>query len=239
MRAWKQSKSQLEAAGGRLLLLSSDPLDQLEVLVARHGFESLDIGHATPEDWVRFGVTNPERQHLPHPTTLVIAPDGAELMRAVHDNYRQRADPGQAIAVTRAWRAGAPIPSGPRPPTPPSAPDWEAAASISLARTGSTLSLTAVIAPGYHLYGASEEQSIPLYLRTDSGQRAPVPGGTRRDWPHGTSWVLEDTVELRLEVPADRPVSGQVGWQLCTEQLCSAPRNERFSLAPEEGRVIR
>lgn len=214
-------------------------MDALKVLVARRSFESLPIAYASPGDWVSFGVTNPARPELPHPTTLVIAPDGTELMRSVHDNFRQRADPSQAIEVVTAWRAGEQLPSDPRPPPPPTAPDWERAASISLARSGTRLSLTAVIAPGFHLYGSNEEQSIPLYLETSTGQEAKVPPGTRQDWPHGTSWVLEDTVELVIEVPADAPISGQVGWQLCTDQICSAPRNDSFTLAPEEGRVIR
>ncbi len=238
MRAWKQSEAELERVGGKLLVLSSDPLPSLEILARQRALTSLDLAHAGPEDWVAFGIANPDRPELPHPTTLVIAPDGAEIFRSVHDNFRQRSDPSQAIAAVVDWSEGR-VRTTPKPPAPPSLPDWEAAASISLARDGDQLILEAVIAPGFHLYGSKETESIPVYLRTQGGQRAEVPPGVRKDWSQGTSWVLEDTVRLQLQIPADQPVVGSVGWQLCTDQTCSAPRNETFSLAPEEGRVIR
>lgn len=226
MRAWKLHSQQVDALGAELLFLAGDDPDLLKQKVAERGLDDLNIAHATPEQWKALGVQNPARPKLPHPTTLVLAPDGTELLRDAHENFRTRTDPERALA---ALQGALPDPPGLEGPAPV---DWDDAARVSVQRQGTTVRFVLEIGDGFHAYGRKEEVGVPVYLRIDDGPRGTAPDGEPRRGALGTSWLLEGDVELSVELPDDpETVSGMIGWQLCTDDSCSAPRNEPFELA--------
>lgn len=226
MRAWEQREADLTALGGRLLVLSGDEREVLAAAVDKRGFGELAIAPAAPADWAALDVQNERRESLPHPTTLVLSASGEVLLREVHTNFRERSDPGRALMALRGHLdesgegAGA---SG------AAEIDWENAARASVTREGDVIRFQLDIEPGFHAYGRKEEIGVPVYLRVTDGPRAKVPKGHKVKASYGKSWVLDGRVVLEVEVPPG-PATGQVGWQLCTESACSAPRNRPFEL---------
>ncbi len=221
------------------MVLSGDAADALPGFVAKRGFEDLAIGHGSPETWDHFGVKNPKRERLPHPTTLVVAPDGTVLFKEIHENFRGRSDPGRALAAIAKWKAGEAVTTElSATPTPPST-DWDTALKATLVREGDTLSLVLEVASGFHVYGSKEQTSLPIYLGlAQRGPKAKVPEGEKKLWEGGESWVLEGRQVLTVPAPAADPVEGMVGWQLCTDSTCSAPRNHAFALKPGESATL-
>lgn len=235
VRAWQEALPRVEELDAKLLVITSDPPDVLDRMITKRGFESVPIASVSPAVWQQLGIpSDPSRPDLPQTTTLVLQPDGGELLRYGNVDYRERADP----SLTLDWIAtgkGIPLPEGPEVRS----PDWDGAATIGLVREGGELVLDMVMSPGFHVYGTKETTSIPVFLRLADGTRAVVPEGARTQRAGSESWLLEGHLEVRLPVAADQPVSGEVGWQLCNDRTCSAPRHETFALAPDEGRILR
>jgi len=236
VRAWQEALPRVRALGARLVVLSPDPPDVLARVVERRGFDELDVASVTPAVYQRLGIpADPSRAELPQATTLVLEPGGGELLRYGNPDFRERADPG----LTLDWIATGTSPG--EPPAGPGvrSPDWDGAATLALVREEGDLVLDIVLSPGFHLYGAKETTSIPVTLRLDDGTVADIPPGVRTERGGSVSWLIEGALKLRVPVSDDVPVAGEVGWQLCNDRACSAPRHERFELGPEQGRFIR
>lgn len=226
MRAWQSHTKDLDASGARLLILTGDDREVLAAKVAEHGFTELAIAPASPADWDALGVKNEKRERLPHPTTLVLGPKGEEWLRETHVNFRERSDPERALAALAARGASPETASG----TTPQTVSWDDASSLQVVRQAGKVVVQLTIAEGFHAYGTRETTGVPVYLRIDDGPRAKGPEGVAKQWSGGTSYVLEGTVTLEVAVEGSGPVSGSVGWQLCTDSTCSAPRNQPFQL---------
>jgi len=235
VRAWQEALPRVHALDAKLVVLSPDPPDVLARMVDKRGFHDVDFASVQPATFERLGIpADPDRSDLPQATTLVLDPQGAEILRYGDPNYRERADPG----VTLNWIAvGRGLPPAEAPGFP--SPDWDGAATIGLLREGDRLVLDMVLSAGFHVYGAKEPTSIPVTLRLDDGTEAEVPPGARIDRAGAAAWVLSGNVRLSVPAPVEETVSGEVGWQLCNDRACSAPRHERFTLDPEQGRIIR
>lgn len=234
VRAWQEAKPRVDALDLRLVVLSADSRDTLSRMVEKRGFADLVVASATPEVFARLGIpADPAQPELPQGTTLVLEPDGTEVVRIGDANFRQRADPTATLAAIATGRELTPdlaaMPS----------PDWDGAATLALVREGEALALEAVIAPGFHLYGANEATSIPLSLKLEDGTTAPVPAGVRTERDGVVTWLLQGAVRVTVAVAEDAPIAGEVTWQLCNDRVCSAPRYESFALGPNQGRIIR
>ncbi|MEO0604665.1 MAG: protein-disulfide reductase DsbD domain-containing protein [Myxococcota bacterium] len=234
-RAWQGVLARVDALDARLLVLSPDAPEVLQKVAAKRGFPPSRIAHVSPETFARLGVpAEPRRPELPRTTTLVIDEAGHELLRFSDTDYRARVDP-QVTLDQITLGEGLPLPEQPAAPS----PDWDGAATIGLVREGDVLALDVVLLPGFHVYGANETTSIPLSLELDDGTAAVVPPGEMTVQSGVETWLLEGAVRILVAAAPDEEVRGEVGWQLCNDRSCSAPRHERFALAPEEGRIIR
>lgn len=235
VRAWQLALPRVRELDARLVVLSPDAADALPGLVQRRGFASVQVAHASPEVFARLGVPpDPHQPELPQTTTLVLDPQGKELLRFGDANYRDRPDPVRALDAIASGR-GLPLLEGPSVHS----PDWDGAATIGLVRDDGRLVLDVVLSPGFHVYGGKETTSIPLSLRLADGTTAEVPPGERTKITGEEAWVLEGAVQVSVPAPEDAEVSGEVGWQLCNDRTCSAPRSEAFTLSPQQGRIIR
>ncbi len=234
-RAWVGVLPRVESLRARLLVLSPDSPEVLREVAARRGFPLDVVARVTPEQFRRLGIpADPGRPDLPRTTTLVLDEAGGELLRFSDADYRSRVDPGVTLDQITLGQ-GLPLPDHAAVPS----PDWDAAATIGLVREGDRLMLDVVLAPGFHVYGAREATSVPLSLRLDDGTSAEVPAGIRSEQAGLEAWLIEGAVQISVPVPEDQSVGGEVGWQLCNDRSCSAPRLERFELGPEQGRIIR
>lgn len=235
LRAWQGVLPRVEALDADLVVLSPDSPEVLERVVAKRRFPPAIVAHGTAEQFARLKVpSDPHRPSLPRTTTLVFDETGGEILRFSDADYRARVDPGVTLDQITLDQ-GLPLPDAPKVPS----PDWDAAATIGLVREGGQVVLDVVIAPGFHLYGSSEATSVPLALKLADGTAAEVPPGERTDQNGIEAWLLEGALKVAVAAPADEEVRGEVGWQLCNDRSCSAPRFEPFVLAPDEGRIIR
>jgi peroxiredoxin len=95
----------LTAAGGVLYVLTADDPAVLTKAIRKKKFEATFV----PVDasiWTTWDVVNPSRTELPHPTTLVVAPDGTVVFRETHENFRERTMPSEVVALVKAARSG-------------------------------------------------------------------------------------------------------------------------------------
>lgn len=194
-----------------------------------------------PELWARWGLTNPRREGVPYPSTIVVAPDGTIVLRETHVNYKVRARPELVLARIAEHRASGRIASIGQAARPAPGPvdvelDWDGALTVSAVARPGGLDLTLRIADGFHVYGTREENARPIGLRLDGHPGLPVslPEGQRKDLGDalGEAWVLTGTQVLRLDLAELPPTAaGELDVQLCTDSACSRPRTLRWSLA--------
>lgn len=231
MRDWDRFGDRLEAGDATLLVLTADDPDLLRRLLPEKGLEATFVP-VEPGMWTRLGVRNPKREHLPHPTSLVIAPDGTVVLREVHVNYKQRSPPATVLAVIEAHRSSGAVMATPEDVGggPDAEPNWDAALTVSATPREGGAALDIEIAEGFHLYGAKERTARPLAARVHGhpGVVVTVPDGARTDLGGGLgeSWLLPRSVRLSVDVPVGSPgaITGSLDVQVCTSSLCSRPR---------------
>jgi len=227
---------EVAAAGARVVVLTPDRPAVAAAMVESKGFTTplLPVDKAL---WQAWGLENPSKPKLPHPGTLLVAPDGTLVARWTHINYKVREDPGGVLARLSEHRGGAPIaredPSAaPTPTVGEGAPDWDSAAELTAVRAGGAVELTLTVAPGFHVYGAKEPNARPLAVRVDGQPEVAVtiPEGERRTLGAlGESWVLEGRITLTVPI-AEGADSGELDLQLCTDGACSMPETRAWSI---------
>jgi hypothetical protein len=233
VRDWDRIEADVERAGARLLVLTADSPD-----VARGAAKRAKLrATLVPVDaslWVRWGLANERRTGLPHPSTVVVAPDGTIIDRETHTNYKVRAEPAAVLDRITAHRvSGSLAPTAVEEPD-DEGPDWDGALRVTATLTDGGAALDLRVAQGFHVYGAAERTARPLNVRIDQQPDVlvPIPQGERKELGGGLgeSWVLSGSV--RLEVTTEAPggvLSGELDVQLCTESACSAPATRRWS----------
>jgi hypothetical protein len=240
LRAWEETLSSHDTEHLVFAALTHDSPDVLRRVVALKGL-GVPFAHVTPDLWAELGLANSARENLPHPTTLVVAPDGDVVFRETHVDYKQRTDPLLVLERIEDHRQGRASSSDERPTsdTESTEPDWDHALTVSVARTPDEIVLILELSPGFHAYGALEPTSRPLRVTVDQAPevQVPIPDGIRTELGEGlgTSWVLHGRVELPippLGLPADFPVSGTLDYQLCTDRICSPPASVSW-VAPQ------
>ncbi len=251
MRDYEARAHELQSAGGRLVVLTADSEPALRQAISERGFSSTFV-MVDPEFWRGWGLFNESSESLPHPTTMIVAPDGTLVYRETHTNYTRRASVERVIQWVESTGCEAPaedllaeIPAGvpadlfaepePEPTEQPAEPDWEHAYSFEVSRQATRLLIEISVAPGFHLYGAREEISRPLVATIDQlpELQIPIPAGERKVLSEhlGAAWVLEGELTLQAPLPADAPspLSGQLEVQVCTDTTCTAPSSVGWS----------
>ncbi len=230
MRDWDRRTEDIRAAGATLLVLTADEPDTLRRVVPKKGLKATFVP-VEPELWARWGIANPRREAVPHPGTLVVAPDGTVVLFETHVNYREREDAGEVLARIAEHRTSGGLTAAPA--SDEQAVDWDSALRVSAEQRGEAVAITLDIAEGFHLYGTKEETARPLALRVDgeAGARVALPAGIRTELGDGLgqAWVLTGRHVIQLEGSA---VAGELDVQLCTDTACSRPRTLRWSAGP-------
>jgi len=243
LREYDLRSVELEAVGASLVVLTADSEPVLREAIAEHGFGARFV--VTDKSfWKSWGLYNRMSRKLPHPTTLVVAPDGTVIFREIHVNYTKRAPIPDLIALVAQHKQGAEpaavavAQKEPEPaPKDSGLPDWERALNLQVRQDPQRLELELQVAAGFHVYGANETTSRPLAVSVDQLPKlqVPIPAGTEKDLGEamGTVWVLEGEVLLGAELPADAPtaLSGALEYQVCTDELCAAPTSTTWSTA--------
>ena len=226
MRDWDRVSKETTDAGASLWVVTPDTPDLARRMAADKGLRAPFIS-GDEALWARWGLTNPRRPTLPHPATVVIAPGGEVVLLDVHENYKQRSKPEEVIERIAKHRASGQ--TAPKVALPVDHDiDWDGALTLGATRRGSVISLTLVLADGFHAYGAKEPNARPLAARVN-GEEEPlhVPDGERMDLGGGLgeAWVLTGTqiIEGRVRRGPDA-LKGEIDVQLCTEAACSPPR---------------
>lgn len=234
MREWDGLADAVAAAGARVVVLTPDAPDVAAAAVKEKGFTTPLL----PVDaslWVGWGLRNPKKPKVPHPGTLLVAPDGTLVARWTHINFKQREDPAVVLAQIAEHRDSGEIAGGqaPAPTTGDGAPDWAGAVTISTERTGDGALLVLQLKDGFHVYGSKEPNARPLEVRvTDQPEaKATIPNGNRKSLGDlGESWVLEGMVALKVSAPdIEGPLSGELDIQLCTDGACSMPETRSWT----------
>lgn len=221
-----------------LVVLTTDTEEVLSrVLPAKGlGLPHLRYVSVEPELWTAWGLANSRRPMLPHPTTVVVAPDGTIVDRETHTDYKLRASPQRVLDRIAAHRGGAPTaPSGgvedDEPPI-----DWAGAVSLEVRRTAGGVAIELVVKPGFHVYGAAEQSARPLAVTVHDrpGAQVQVPPGRPVSLGEalGDAHVLDGTILLDVAVPsagADDPLTGDLAIQICTETACSPPGSRSWA----------
>ncbi len=232
MRDWDRLSEQITAAGATLLVLTADAPDTLNRVVPQKGLEATFVP-VDPALWARWGITNPKRESVPHPGTLVVAPDGTVLLFETHVNYRVREDAEQVLARITEHRASGQLIAAPAQES--QAVVWDAALRTSAERRGETVAITLDIADGFHVYGTKERTARPLALRVDGRAEAELtlPEGSKTELGGGLgeAWVLTGRQVITV-VGTSGAIAGELDVQLCTETACSRPRTVRWSAGP-------
>jgi len=88
--------------------------------------------------------------------------------------------------------------------------------------------LVITVAPGFHIYGPTEAQSIPTALTLPGEARVTWPPATEKDLgPLGKHHVYTGEVRLPFTLPAPAPdareVAGTLRYQACTDKVCAFP----------------
>jgi hypothetical protein len=210
-----------------LYVLTTDSPAAVADHAENRGLQS-PIATVDRELWARWGIANPKKPRLPHPTTLVVSPDGTVLRVETHENYRERTDPAEIVA-----QLGALVPPENPPTAPSKEPDWEHAARLSATQTATGAQLSLEIQSGFHAYGTRETIGRPLAVRVDGHPEAkvPIPTGEIKvlGGGQGETWVLEGTVILDVAVQSTGPLTGELDLQLCTDTSCSRPTTWNWS----------
>ncbi len=246
MRDYDAHAQQLVDAGGRLVVLTSDSEAVLREVIAEQGFGATFV-HATPETWAGWGLQNEKRVELPYPTTFIVAPDGTLVYREIHVNHTIRAHVSTVVERVAAWSSSGeiPAPSAPEPEAQadhPADPDWDKAVHIAAFQSAGQLTIQLEVGPGFHVYGANETISRPLAVSVDQlpELEVPIPTGEEKELSEamGAAWVLEGTVQLSVDLPADAPaeLSGVLDYQVCTEGTCTAPTSTAWEAGVEDDR---
>jgi len=223
VRAWDEELDALEAANAVLYVLTPDRPEPLAAAIAKHELRSPVV----PIDkslWVEWGITNRANDKLPHPSTFIIDPDGVVVYAQTFENYRERNLPSDVVAILMTLQAGgdAPTPDA-TASTPSQGPQWDGALQLRAVAVEGGINLHLDLREGFHVYGAKEEISRPLYVTVDgrTDVRVHIPDGERKEFELGVVHVLKDEVDLF--VPVAPPASGMLDVQLCTDGACSPP----------------
>jgi hypothetical protein len=234
VRDWDKLEADVAAAGAVVYVLTTDA-PEVVANAARKKKLTTPIHTVTPALWASWGLANPRKDKLPHPSTVVIGPDGTVRQRITHVDYRKRAD---ASAVLAALGAGSELraaePERDAEPSTPAPIDWDGALVLSVVPADRGVTLVLTVAPGFHVYGAKEKTARPLAVRIDGETgKTRIPPGDRKDLGPGVgvAWVLEGEIRLTVPVKGDAP-SGELDVQLCTEGACSAPVTRTWSYTP-------
>lgn len=243
MRDWDRASDDVLAAGAQLLVLSPDAPRVLQDAVRLKGLKAA-FSPVDPELWGQWGLTNPKRPNLPHPSTLVVGPDGTLLLRETHVNYRTRAGVSEVLAFIARHRDSGEAGEGGQSAsgeagqtsrgaeTSARATDWDRAVSLTVSRERKELTVELTITPGFHVYGTLEETGRPLAVRVTGQPQATalVPEGRSKELGTlGVSHVLDGVVRLPVTLTRDGPAEGELDLQLCTESLCSRPQTRSWS----------
>ena len=223
MRAWDQELEALEAANATLYVLTPDRPEPLAAAIARHDLKSpiLPIDKSL---WAEWGITNRSNDKLPHPSSFIIDPDGVVVYAQIFEDYRERNLPSDVVATLVSLQAGGDAPPTEDTPSEPSqGPQWDDALQLRAEAVDGGINLHLDIREGFHVYGAKEEISRPLYVTVDGRDdiQVHIPDGEQKEFALGVVHVLKDEVDLR--VPVDPPASGTLDVQLCTDGACSPP----------------
>lgn len=229
MREYDAAAEALRDADATVVILTTDPLAVLRQAIAEQGFGATFV-LVDKSFWMKWGLHNRLSRRMPHPTTLVVAPDGRVVFREIHVNYTQRSSVSATIDLVRAHPV-APVAAAQVPPPPRKAgePDWDHAIAVRARTEGGMLVIEADVAPGFHVYGAREDISRPLAVFVDQLPEivVPIPDGEQRALSEalGPAWVLEGAITLRALLPEGAPghLSGVLDYQVCTDTMCTAP----------------
>lgn len=228
MREYDAAAEALRDAGGTLVVLTADSVAVLREAIAKQGFGQRFVS-VDKAFWSEWGLRNRLSRKLPHPTTLVVAPDSRVVYREIHVNYTQRASVPDIVDLIRTHGEVRPAVRDVPPPPREAAPDWDRAVALDASIADGVLALALDVAPGFHVYGAREEVSRPLAVFVDQlpDLVVPIPDGRQRTLSEalGAAWVLEHRVELRADLPPDapRPLTGVLDYQICTDAMCAPP----------------
>lgn len=244
MRDYDAHAVDLEAAGGRLVVLTNDSEEVLRQVIPDKGLGSTFV-HVGPEVWAGWGLQNNKRERLPYPTTFIVAPDGTLVYREVHVNHTLRAHVPGVIQRVAAWNqpiAALPVQEASADQSAPQEPDWDKAVQIAAYQAAGQLVIQLQVGPGFHVYGANETLSRPLAVAVDQlpELEVPIPTGHEKVLSEamGSAWVLEGEVHLSAELPADAPsvLSGVLDYQVCTDSTCTAPTTATWTAGVEDDR---
>lgn len=229
-------------------MLTADEEPVLRDAIEEKGFQS-PFALVEPDLWARWGLENPRRPEVPHPSTVVVAPDGQVIYRESHRNHTVRADPEQVVAIIQLHRTSGEVDAAPSSPeagpeaegshmgddaaAPAGELDWDSAVSVRAASTDAGAIIRVSVAPGFHVYGARETVSRPLRVEVDGVEEAEVtvPDGEHTDLTGlGEAWVLAGEIALEVAVPdaTGRPLTGVLYYQVCTDDTCTAPTSTNW-----------
>jgi hypothetical protein len=233
LREYDAAAEALRDADATVVVLTADKVDVLREAIAKQGFGQHFVS-VDKSFWAQWGLRNRLSRKLPHPTTLVVAPDGRVVYREIHVNYTQRASVQTVVDLVRTHPV-TPLAPPHVPPPPTREPDWNHAISVQARFEGEALLVIADVAPGFHVYGAMEDISRPLAVFVDQlpDLAVPIPDGERRTLSEalGPAWVLEGRVSLRAGLPPDAPdhLSGVLDYQVCTDAMCAPPESATWA----------
>lgn len=221
IRQWQEQTEALEDAGAVLYVLTPDRPEALAAGIEKNQLSATII----PVDkslWAEWGITNLEKDKLPHPSTFVVDPTGMVVFAETNEDYNLRADPSQVVAAVESLRAGDEVASQSED-APSEGPKWDGAFQLQTSTVDEGVQLSIEVREGFHVYGKKEEIARPLEVRVDGQPDVDVeiPDGERHEFPLGVVWVVEGTVDLL--VPVTPPASGELDLQLCTDTACSPP----------------
>ena len=221
VRQWQEQTEAIEAAGAVLYVLSPDRPDALAAGIEKNALTATII----PVDkslWAEWGITNLDKDKLPHPSTFVVDPAGMVVFAETNEDYNLRADPSEVIAAIASMRAGEEV-ARKAGHEPNEGPNWDGAFQLHSSKVDEGVRLRIEVREGFHVYGKKEEIARPLEVRVDDQPEVVVaiPDGERHEFPLGVVWVVEGTVDLL--VPVTPPASGELDLQLCTDTACSPP----------------
>jgi hypothetical protein len=223
VREWDAQLGNLDAANAVLLVLTPDRPEPLAKAIEKHDLKSTLI----PIDkslWAEWGITNLDEDKLPYPSTFVVGPDGLVVFAETNENYKERTPPERVLAALTAINSGgdALLPAGAEPGV-TKGPDWDGAFQVQTSTVEGGINIHIDVRDGFHIYGAKEEISRPLWVSVDGREDVEVfiPDGERKEMEFGVAWVI--TSEVDLLVPVEPPASGLLDVQLCTSGACSPP----------------
>lgn len=223
MRAWDERAEQVAAANARVVVLTPDSPAVARASAQKHGLQT-PLHPVDPDVWAGWGLANPKKSKLPHPSTIVVGADGRVIQRITNENYRKRAD---VDAVLAAIQSGQPAADAPAGPGPTAGPDWAGAVHLEALGSNDGPLLRLEIKPGFHVYGAAETVARPLAVRVAGvpGATAAIPSGTRKvlGGGLGEAWVIKGSVDLAIRDAGSGPWSGELDLQICTDNACSPP----------------